>query len=84
MIYRKIGTTDKQNIVVRIMPGTRKENVVTATINGSTVNGRWRQQTPYVTQRRGDEYLTRDGRWVDGDKPALTHIPLEIYEFKGW
>lgn len=84
MIYRKVGTTEKQNILVRVMQGTRKENVVTATIKGNPVNGRWRQQTPYVTQRRGKEYLTRDGRWIIEDDPAITHIPLEIFEFKGW
>ena len=46
--------------------------------------GTLRQQYPYVVQRRGGDYLTRDRRWIGKDDPALTHIPLEIYEFKGW
>ena len=83
MIYRKPGTTDKQNIIVRIMDGTRKENLITANMEGRNL-GRWRQQTPYVVQREGDQCLTIDGRWIQSkENPAITHIPLEIYEFKG-
>ena len=83
MIYRKPGTTNPQNIIVRIMDGTRKENVVTAFMEGKDL-GHWRQQTPYVVQRRGELYLTRDGEWIKDGRDPRAHIPLEIFEFKGW
>ncbi|MDN3508816.1 MAG: hypothetical protein P0S93_02145 [Candidatus Neptunochlamydia sp.] len=34
MIYRKMGTTEKQNIIVRVMPGKREKNLVTAFLKG--------------------------------------------------
>ncbi|MGE3716255.1 MAG: coiled-coil domain-containing protein [Simkaniaceae bacterium] len=94
MIYRLAGTTDKQNLVVRVCPGLAKESIVSSVLkgnhlNGKMMNGTLRQQYPYVVQRRGKEILTQDGRWLEMDRlsnkdKALTHIPLEIYEFKGW
>jgi hypothetical protein len=45
--------------------------------------GTLRQQYPYVVQRKGHQHLTIDGKWIDNDG-ATTHIPLEIYQFKGW
>ncbi|MCB1107192.1 MAG: hypothetical protein KDK76_03755 [Chlamydiia bacterium] len=83
MVYRLAGTTNEENILVRVCPGLRKENPVTAIINGSEKNGRWSQETPYVVQRKGKDYLRKDGSWAN--KPsALTHIRLEEYKFMGW
>ena len=43
------------------------------------------QQRPYVVQSKNNRNLTIDGRWVKhGTEEELTHIPLEIYKFKGW
>ena len=84
MIYRKAGTIEEQNILVRVMPGKREKNIVTAFAQGDRPKWSLRQETPYVVQRRGGDYLTRDGIWIGKDDPALTHIPLEIYQFKGW
>ena len=83
MIYRKPGTTENENIIVRIIDGTREENIITATIEGKYL-GHWRQQTPYVVQRKGELYLTRDGEWIKDGRDPRAHIPLEIFEFKGW
>ena len=94
MSYRLIGSTSEENLVVRVCPGLAKENVVSSVIKGNHLNGQLpgtlRQQYPYVVQTRGNLYRTIDGRWVrvDGKQyaknKALTHIPLETYEFKGW
>jgi hypothetical protein len=84
MIYRKVGTTTNQNMLVRVMPGKRNQNLVTALSKRERPEWSLRQETPYVVQRRGGDYLTRDGIWISKDDPALTHIPLEIYQFKGW
>jgi hypothetical protein len=94
MIFRNPGTTTNQNMLVRIMPGKAKESIVSSVHKGNHLNnkmpGTLRQQYPYVVQRRGDLYRTIDNRWVrvDGERyagnKALIHIPLEIYEFKGW
>jgi len=93
MTFRKLGTTTDDNLVVRICPGLAEESVVSSVIKGNHLNGKMRgtlrQQTPYVVQRRGDLYRTIDRKWVriDGEhskNKALVHIPLEIYEFKGW
>jgi len=84
MVYRKAGTIEEQNILVRIMPGKRNQNMVTSFSKGVRPQWSLRQETPYVVQRKGDQYLTRYGTWIKGDDPALTHIPLEIYKFKGW
>ena len=87
MIFRKAGTSTNQNMLVRIMPGKAKESIVSSVLKGNHLNGKMpgtlRQQYPYVVQRRGKDYLTIDGQWVD-NAGATTHIPLEIYEFKGW
>ena len=94
MTFRLAGTTDKQNLVVRVCPGLAEESMVSSVLKGNHLNGKMkgtlRQQYPYVVQTRGNMCRTIDGRWVrvDGKKyeknKALTHIPLEIYEFKGW
>jgi len=87
MTFRKLGTTTDDNLVVRICPGLAEESVVSSVIKGNHLNGKMkgtlRQQTPYVVQRKGHEYLTISGEWVDKATPN-THIPLEIYKFKGW
>lgn len=41
------------------------------------------QQRPYVVQTRSKDYLTVHGEWID-EANELTHIPLEVYKFKGW
>ncbi len=85
MVYRLAGSTNKQSILLRVCPGLRKENPVTAIINGSKKNGNWRQETPYVIQRNGNKVLTKDGRWVKlGEEEHLTHIPLHEFKFRGW
>ena len=88
MIYRLAGTTTDQNLAVRVCPGLAKESMVVSVIEGNHLNGKLhgtlRQQTPYVVQRNGNKYLTTDGQWIDQLDPIKTHIPLELYEFKGW
>jgi hypothetical protein len=93
MSYRKFGTLPEENLVVRVCPGLAEESIVSSVIKVKHLNGELpgtlRQQYPYVVQRRGDLHRTIDGRWVRVDgkyqsNKALTHIPLEIYEFKGW
>lgn len=88
MIYRKIGSTNPENLVVRVCPGLAEESIVSSVLKGKHLNGELpgtlRQQYPYVVQRKGREYLTRYGTWIKEDNPAITHIPLEIYEFRGW
>lgn len=88
MTFRKLGTTKDQNMLVRVMPGLAEESVVSSVTKGNHLNnkmrGTLRQQYPYVVQRKGREYLTKHGTWIKEDDPALTHIPLEIYKFKGW
>jgi len=43
-----------------------------------------------VVQTRDKLKLTIHGEWIETrklgnkEKEALTHIPLEIYKFKGW
>ncbi|MEM8727852.1 MAG: hypothetical protein AAGE99_03995 [Chlamydiota bacterium] len=87
MIYRHPGTKEKQNLVVRVCPGLAKESIVSSVIKEKHLNeqmrGTLRQQYPYVVQMKGKEYLTTSGDWVNEVGPT-THIPLEIYEFKGW
>jgi hypothetical protein len=83
MVFRKEGTSESQNLVVRIMPGKRNQNLVTSFSKGERPKWSLRQETPYVVQTRGKDYLTIDGEWVD-KVGAKTHIPLEIYQFKGW
>jgi hypothetical protein len=84
MIYRKIGSSKPENLVVRVCPGLGKESIISLYANGSVKHGTLRQQTPYVVQRRGGEYFTKHGTWIKKDDPAITHIPLEIYEFNKW
>jgi hypothetical protein len=90
MLYRKIGSSNPENLVVRVCPGLAKESVVSSYINGQFKSGRLRQQTPYVVQSRDKLKLTVHGDWIDVKLPqnkvkeALTHIPLETYKFKGW
>ena len=84
MIYRKLGTTESQNRVVRVCPGLGKESVVSSTIKWRVERGTLRQQTPYVVQRKDKEFLRTDGTWTIKKKDPLTHLPLETYEFKGW
>nr|VFK81178.1 MAG: hypothetical protein BECKSD772D_GA0070982_12452 [Candidatus Kentron sp. SD] len=84
MIYRLAGSKNKENLVVRVCPGLAKESIPSAYMSGGIKNGSLRQQTPYVVQRNGKEYLRIDGTWTDKAKDPATHIPLEIYEFKGW
>ena len=90
MSYRLAGTTTDQNLVVRVCPGLAKESIPSSYINGGIKNGSLRQQTPYVVQTSGKLTLTRHGEWIDlflpcnEGKEAVTHIPLEIYQFKGW
>ncbi len=77
MIYRKWATIDAEHRVIRIMPGTERNNVVTAAIN--------RRQMPYVVQERNNFKRTIDGSWTPDDRnKALTHIPLGSFKFKGW
>ena len=94
MIYRLAGTTNNQNLVVRVCPGLAKDSIVSSVLKGKHLNGEMhgtlRQQYPYVVQTRGKFTLTRDGEWIDlflaenKGKEALTHIRLEEYQFKGW
>ncbi|WP_316356726.1 hypothetical protein [Candidatus Neptunichlamydia sp. REUL1] len=83
IIFRKPGTSNPQNLLIRICPGLRKENPVTAIIEGKQMNGTMRQQTHYVVQCKNNKFLTTDEVWVD-EAAANTHIPLENYQFKGW
>lgn len=85
IVFRKPGTVYEENILIRICPGLGKENFV----SGEFKNGTLRQQKPYVVQCKGNLKLTIDGRWVRSDalnkeNQALTHLPLETYNFNGW
>jgi NADH:ubiquinone oxidoreductase subunit C len=84
MVYRLVGSTNNQNLIVRVCPGLAKESVVSSYINGGVKHGTLRQQTPYVVQRNGKEFLRTDGTWTDIAKDPATHLPLETYQFKGW
>jgi hypothetical protein len=94
MSYRCIGTTTDHNLVVRVCPGLAEESIVSSVHKGNHLNGKMpgslRQQYPYVVQTRGKLTLTRHGEWIDlflpcnEGKESVTHIPLEIYQFKGW
>lgn len=70
MEYIKPGTTDKQNITVRVMPG-------------NPMSGNSAQKKPYVVQRRGDKALSEKGEFICA-KVKEAHIPLEEYQFEGW
>lgn len=69
MIYRKLGTTKDQCILVRVMPG-------------DPTSPNLMQRNPYVIQRNNKKYYTPDG-WIE-EVGAETHIPLEKFEFKEW
>ncbi len=70
MVYIKAGTTEEQNILVRVMPGDPKSpNPL--------------QQNPYVIQRKGADAISKDGCIVKkGSEKA--HILLSEFEFKSW
>lgn len=70
MVYIKPGTTEKQSVLVRVMPG--KPNSPNPM-----------QQKPYVVQRFGDKAVTTDGGLIAWDI-SEAHIPLEKFDFKGW
>ncbi|QVL55804.1 MAG: hypothetical protein KFB95_00955 [Simkaniaceae bacterium] len=88
MSYRLLGSTNKQNLVVRVCPGLAKESVVSSVIKGNHLNGQLpgtlRQQYPYVVQTKGHLKLRADGTWTDIAKDPATHLRLETYVFKGW
>ena len=84
IVFRKPGTTNKENTLIRICPGLRKENPVTAIIEGKQMQGTMRQQSHYVVQRKGKEYLRSDGIWTENGKDPKAHIQLTEYQFKGW
>lgn len=67
MIYRKIGTSIDECVLVRVMPGNPKSSNVI-------------QQNPYVVQRRGRDAVLKDGTLV-GRKDPNAHIPLQNFEF---
>lgn len=68
--YIKRGTTDKENIVVRVMPG-----------NPNSPNQM--QRTPYVVQRHGDKAIDGAGNFRTY-KAKECHIPFEKYQFQDW
>ena len=70
MVYRRLGTTKEECILVRVMPG-----------NPHSPNAY--QQKPYVVQRKGKKALTVDGELIPWEL-SEAHIPLEQYNFKGW
>ena len=70
MVYRRLGTNEKECILVRVMPG-----------NPHSPNAY--QQKPYVVQRKGKKALTVDGELIPWEL-SEAHIPLEQYNFKGW
>ena len=94
MIYRKIGSSNPENLVVRVCPGLAEESIVSSVHKGNHLNGKLngtlRQQCPYVVQTRGKLKLTIHGEWIETSlsmnkgKEGLTHLPLETYQFKGW
>ena len=90
MIYRKAGTTTNDSLLARVCPGLGKESLVSSSRSGGIKHGMLRQQTPYVVQERGNLTLTTQGEWLNlnlkenASKKVFAHIPLEVYEFKGW
>ena len=70
MIYRKAGTTNKQCILVRVMPGNPKSPNVT-------------QKKPYVVHRKGEKAISKNGSFIPWDDPNA-HIPLEDFKFTKW
>jgi len=70
MLYIKPGTTDKQCILVRVMPGNPKSP------NPS-------QRKPYVVQRRGDKAVLGGDKLVN-HKSLEAHVPLSEFQFKEW
>ena len=61
MIYRKAGTIEEQKVLVRVMPGKREKNIVTAFAQGDRPKWSLRQETPYVVQTRNREIF--NSRW---------------------
>lgn len=68
MVYRKLGSTNPENLVVRVCPGLDKESIPSSYINGGINNGTLRQQTPYVVQTNGAFKLRTDGTWTRNQK----------------
>ncbi|MCI0382148.1 MAG: tetratricopeptide repeat protein [Chlamydiae bacterium] len=70
MTYIKAGTTEEQNILVRVMPGNpRSPNPY--------------QQKPYVVQRIGDKAIAKNGELVHYTA-VEAHVPLSEFIFKEW
>ena len=70
MVYVKVGTTEKQNILIRVMDG-----------DPSSPN--LMQRRPYVIQRRGKMAINKQGVEINW-KDTEAHIPLSEFEFKSW
>ena len=70
MVYVKARTTEKENILVRVMPG-------------DPTSPNPMQRKPYVVQRRNQDAVLLDGTFVRRNDPRA-HIPLSEFEFKGW
>ena len=70
MLYIKPGTTNKQCVQVRVMPGNPKSP------NPA-------QRKPYVVQRKGADAVSKSGKLINRNLEEA-HIPLGEFEFKGW
>jgi len=70
MVYIKPGTTNKQCVQVRVMPGNPKSPNLS-------------QRKPYVVQRRGADAVSKSDKLINRNLEEA-HIPLGKFEFKGW